>query len=72
VINPCHERRRSTRRSTLYCTANGKALVAELPVPTVEATFPAQPERFTANTITTRREDQVEAACRGLLVELRS
>jgi DNA-binding IclR family transcriptional regulator len=39
-----------------HSTANGKALLAELPVPTVEATFPAQLERFTANTITTRRE----------------
>jgi DNA-binding IclR family transcriptional regulator len=35
-----------------HSTANGKALLAELPVPTVEATFPAQLERFTANTIT--------------------
>ena len=39
-----------------HSTANGKALLAELPVPTVEATFPARLERFTANTITTRRE----------------
>ena len=39
-----------------HSTANGKALLAELPVPTVEATFPARLERFTANTITSRRE----------------
>ncbi len=39
-----------------HSTANGKALLAELPVSTVEATFPARLERFTANTITTRRE----------------
>jgi DNA-binding IclR family transcriptional regulator len=39
-----------------HSTANGKALLAELPVRTIEATFPAQLERFTANTITSRRD----------------
>jgi hypothetical protein len=41
-----------------HSTANGKALLAELPVPTVEATFPAQLERFTANTITIAAPDR--------------
>jgi DNA-binding IclR family transcriptional regulator len=39
-----------------HSTANGKALLAELPAGTIEATFPAQLERFTANTITSRRD----------------
>jgi DNA-binding IclR family transcriptional regulator len=39
-----------------HSTANGKALLAALPVPTVEATLPEQLERCTRHTITRRRD----------------
>jgi DNA-binding IclR family transcriptional regulator len=39
-----------------HSTAPGKALLAELPVRTIEATFPAHLQRSTPKTITSRRE----------------
>jgi DNA-binding IclR family transcriptional regulator len=38
----------------LHCTANGKAILAQLPLEEVERIIPAQLERFTPNTITHR------------------
>jgi DNA-binding IclR family transcriptional regulator len=38
----------------LYCTANGKAILAQLPLEEVERLVPAQLEPFTPNTITNR------------------
>lgn len=45
-----------------HSTANGKAMLAQLPTRTIEASFPAQLERCTASTITSRRELLVELA----------
>lgn len=38
----------------LHCTANGKALLASMPVPLAEDLLPARLERFTPNTIVSR------------------
>ncbi len=40
----------------LHCTANGKALLAAMPVEQVEALLPARLERFTPRTIVSRRK----------------
>lgn len=39
-----------------YCTANGKALLADLPLQTVQELLPARLPERTPNTLTTRRE----------------
>ncbi|HWA55250.1 MAG TPA: IclR family transcriptional regulator [Solirubrobacterales bacterium] len=40
----------------LHCTANGKALLAAMPTEQVEALLPARLERFTPQTITSRKK----------------
>lgn len=40
----------------LHCTANGKALLAALPIATAEALLPARPARLTPHTVVSRAE----------------
>jgi DNA-binding IclR family transcriptional regulator len=44
------------RRTPYHCAANGKALLAWLPETEIARRLPARLARFTANTLTTRRE----------------